>query len=179
MADSFMTYGDVERFGSAKELYTVIRKIDSAFVGANDTISFARKLRFAGVRELEEVQFLIQDPSVEAVVYTPGIIFEEIPAEFSLQQNYPNPFNPSTTISFTLPHTSTVTLQIFNTAGQQIVTMLNNEMLDEGNQEVRFDGSNLASGIYFYRIVAQGIGEPDEGITGEKFVSVKKMVLMK
>lgn len=73
--------------------------------------------------------------------------------EFSLSQNYPNPFNPTTTIRYDIPNRSQVTLAVFNVLGQQVAQLLNGEV-DSGVHEVKFDGGNLASGMYFYRIQA-------------------------
>jgi len=89
-----------------------------------------------------------------------------IPATFSLSQNYPNPFNPTTVIHYTVPKTSLVNLSVFNLLGQEVKTLVNEEK-SPGEYEVRFDGSNLPSGIYFYRLVA-----------GD-FVKTMKMLLMK
>ncbi len=85
---------------------------------------------------------------------------------YSLAQNYPNPFNPSTSIQFSIPKTEFVTLEIYNLLGQ-IVTTLVNERQEAGMHTVKFNGSGLASGIYFYRIEA-----------GE-FSQVRKMVLIR
>ena len=76
-----------------------------------------------------------------------------IPSSFRLEQNYPNPFNPSTTIRYALPQRSHVTLMVFNTLGQRIATLVNDEV-EVGYHEVRFDGAGLASGVYFYRLQA-------------------------
>jgi hypothetical protein len=73
--------------------------------------------------------------------------------EFKLAQNYPNPFNPSTTISFNLPQASEVTLKVYNMLGQEVVTLLNSRM-SSGIQTIKFDASNLASGMYIYRLQA-------------------------
>lgn len=85
---------------------------------------------------------------------------------YHLAQNYPNPFNPETTIRYNLAKASPVKLQIYNTLGQKVATLIN-ENQAPGAHQVRFNGRNLPSGIYFYRIEA-----------GD-FVQVKKMVLMK
>jgi hypothetical protein len=75
----------------------------------------------------------------------------EAPNSFKLEQNYPNPFNPSTNINFTLPTASDVTLTVYNVLGQRVATLVNGRM-NAGAHGVRFDASNLASGIYFYRL---------------------------
>jgi hypothetical protein len=75
---------------------------------------------------------------------------------FALLQNYPNPFNPSTTIGYSLPGHSTVTLTVFNILGQQIAQLVNGEM-GPGYHEVRFDASGLASGVYVCRVQAGGL----------------------
>jgi len=74
-----------------------------------------------------------------------------IPGSFILEQNYPNPFNPSTTIRYALPHRAAVSLVIFNTLGQEVATLVN-AVEDAGYHEARFDGTRLASGVYFYRL---------------------------
>ncbi|OGU35937.1 MAG: hypothetical protein A2315_12705 [Ignavibacteria bacterium RIFOXYB2_FULL_35_12] len=85
---------------------------------------------------------------------------------YSLSQNYPNPFNPTTTIQFSLEEKINVELSIYNILGEKIRTLFNDEM-NSGQYKIVFDGSNLASGIYFYRIQAG------------KFLQTKKMILMK
>lgn len=90
-----------------------------------------------------------------------------IPTEYVLEQNYPNPFNPSTTISFRLPESSDVTLQVFNLHGQVVGTIMQNVTKNAGNHTVSFDASKLSSGVYIYRIVAGS------------FTASQKMVLVK
>lgn len=74
-----------------------------------------------------------------------------IPSEYNLSQNYPNPFNPVTTINFSLPKEGHVKLTVYNAIGS-IVTTLVDENKPAGYYSVRFNGSGLASGIYFYRL---------------------------
>ncbi len=78
---------------------------------------------------------------------------EELPIQFSLSQNYPNPFNPTSTIQFSLPEAGEVRLDVFTITGQLVSTLVNSRM-GSGEHSVTFDGSNLASGVYIYRIVA-------------------------
>ena len=91
----------------------------------------------------------------------------EIPNEFSLTQNYPNPFNPSTKINYSLPVGANVTLKIYNILGQEVMTLINNELISAGNHEITFKANGLPSGIYIYSIRAND------------FVKTKKMLLLK
>ncbi len=85
---------------------------------------------------------------------------------YKLYQNYPNPFNPTTVIKYSVPMASRVTLKVYNILGSEVATLVNGEKA-VGNYNVTFNGSNLASGIYFYQLKAGG------------FVQTKKLVLMK
>ena len=89
-----------------------------------------------------------------------------MPDHFSLEQNYPNPFNPSTTITYSLPHTSSVALKVYDVLGREVVTPVNG-VEEPGYKSVRFDATNLASGVYFYRLQAGS------------FVEAKKFILLK
>jgi hypothetical protein len=100
-----------------------------------------------------------------------GVEDEMVPAEFSLDQNYPNPFNPTTVIKFGLKVDSKVSLKIYNILGQEIATLINGTM-NAGFQRVEFKASHLSSGVYLYRIEAQGAD-------GTNFIDVKKMMLLK
>jgi len=74
-----------------------------------------------------------------------------VPIHYKLEQNFPNPFNPETKITFGLPKDTRVKLEVFNMLGERIATLLNNEMA-AGSHSVKFNASQLASGIYLYRI---------------------------
>ncbi len=79
----------------------------------------------------------------------------EVPHGFALEQNYPNPFNPSTTIPFSLPGATDVSLTAYDLAGHELATLVNGRM-EEGRHAVRFDGTGLSSGVYFARLSAGG-----------------------
>lgn len=96
---------------------------------------------------------------------------EIYPKEFYLSQNYPNPFNPSTTIMFTVPinvksETSNTKLVVYDILGREVTTLVN-EVKAPGTYEITFDASQLASGVYFYRL------------TSGNFVQTKKMILLR
>jgi Secretion system C-terminal sorting domain len=91
----------------------------------------------------------------------------EIPDRYSLSQNYPNPFNPLTHLEFGISNLGFVSLKVFDVLGNEVATLVN-EKKNPGSYEVEFDGSNLSSGIYFYRL------EVDENI-----IDTKRMVLLK
>ena len=86
--------------------------------------------------------------------------------EYLLDQNYLNPFNPSTTIKYRIPEDGIVTLKIYDILGKEVKTLIN-EQKATGRYEVKFDASELATGVYLYRIKVND------------FVSVKKMLLVK
>ncbi|MBI2428365.1 MAG: T9SS type A sorting domain-containing protein [Ignavibacteriales bacterium] len=89
-----------------------------------------------------------------------------VPDVYSLTQNYPNPFNPATTLRYSIPQASQVVLTVYNVIGQEVATLVN-EHQTSGVYTVAFDASNLASGMYLYRI------------TAGNFVQTKKMILLK
>lgn len=92
-----------------------------------------------------------------------------IPMVYSLSQNYPNPFNPVTKINYELPKDGRVKLVIYDILGREIKTLVN-ELKQTGKYTVEFNGTQYASGVYFYRIQVEG---------GRSFTAVKKMVLIK
>jgi hypothetical protein len=95
-----------------------------------------------------------------------GTFNPDVPAVTVLLQNYPNPFNPTTIIRYGLPQKADVRLIVYNTLGQTVAALVN-ETQNVGYHEVRFDGINLASGVYFYRIQTGG------------FVQTKKLLLLR
>jgi phosphatidylserine/phosphatidylglycerophosphate/cardiolipin synthase-like enzyme len=76
----------------------------------------------------------------------------ELPARARLAQNYPNPFNPSTTISFELPASDEVSLRVYDITGREVATLVSGQQMSAGQHNVSFDASNLASGMYIYRM---------------------------
>jgi photosystem II stability/assembly factor-like uncharacterized protein len=111
-------------------------------------------VRFSGIN----VGWIVGDNGVILKTTTGGITFEQestvdIPANFKLFQNYPNPFNPNTIIRFQIKDSRFVKLKIYDILGKEISTLVN-EKMQPGTYEVKFDGSRLASGVYFYKLQA-------------------------
>jgi hypothetical protein len=98
----------------------------------------------------------------------------EMPSEFKLLQNYPNPFNPSTNINYQLPADKYVSLKVFDILGREVATLVN-EFKKTGSYSVEWNGNNLPSGVYFYRLVASS----NEPLQTKSYTETKKMILMK
>ena len=116
-------------------------------------------------------KWYIDDISIEGTTDVENYISDNLPSTFSLDQNYPNPFNPVTTINYALPKAGHVKIQIFNTQGRLISTLIDRKK-PAGRYTIQWNGKDMhvktvASGVYFYRIVA------------DEFVKVKKLMLLK
>jgi Secretion system C-terminal sorting domain len=93
-----------------------------------------------------------------------------VPSVYNLSQNYPNPFNPSTKVDYDLPYDGKVSIILYDISGREVANLVN-DVKTAGYYTLQFNASNLASGLYFYRITAQG--------SNNNFVQTKKMVLVK
>lgn len=82
-------------------------------------------------------------------------VYVDVPGDITLSQNYPNPFNPVTNIQYQIPSDMQVELTVYNTLGQEVATLVDDQV-QAGTHEVSFDGSSLASGVYIYRLQADG-----------------------
>ena len=112
-----------------------------------------------GLRDMAVVNFNLLGPEGTSDI-------SGIPTNYLLSQSYPNPFNPSTTIAFTLPHSGDVSLTVYNLIGEEIIKLISGNK-QAGYHTVKWNASNVPSGIYFYRLQAGG------------FVKTKKMILFK
>ncbi|MBI5403623.1 MAG: T9SS type A sorting domain-containing protein [Ignavibacteriae bacterium] len=95
-----------------------------------------------------------------------GPVSNIVPKEYSLNQNYPNPFNPVTKINFEVPKQGFVSLKIFDVLGREVKTLVN-EVKTPGVYSIDFNGAELSSGVYFYRMESA------------EFTDIKKMMLIK
>ena len=114
------------------------------------------------IRRFEDLKLLLNPENLKVKKNTEN----SVPAEYSLSQNYPNPFNPITHLEFGISNLGFVSLKVYDILGREVKTIVN-EIKPAGRFKVAFDGSNFASGVYFYRIEA-----------GD-FVQTKRMVLVK
>jgi hypothetical protein len=111
---------------------------------------------------LEQIDF----DGTRSIVSKEITVYLTLPERFSLEQNYPNPFNPSTVISWQSPVSSWQTLKVYDLLGREVATLVD-EYKPAGRYEVEFDGRNLSTGSYFYRLQ---VGE---------FMETKKLILLK
>jgi hypothetical protein len=128
---------------------------------AYDLSSFAGQLVYVGFRYYMNVSVDGIMVNIDSVfvgnlsgppVGTPNTNYN-VPFRFDLKQNYPNPFNPVTTIEFALPKNEFVNLVVYNSLGQEVAVLVN-ENVNAGSHSVNFDATNLPSGIYVYKITA-------------------------
>jgi hypothetical protein len=115
-----------------------------------------------------QTAFVFQDPTDVTFADAPD---GTLPSQFTLGQNYPNPFNLTTTIDFSVPHRSRVSIHVYNILGQQIRPLLN-EHMPAGHYSVLWDGTDshgraVSSGVYFYRLQV------------DDYADTKKMLLLK
>jgi photosystem II stability/assembly factor-like uncharacterized protein len=106
-----------------------------------------------------------------STIYNSVEVTGPVPNSFVLNQNHPNPFNPSTTISFSLPVESDVTIKLFNLLGQE-VKQITSSNFQAGNHNIEFNAASLSSGTYIYTLEAKGA-------SGANFKSTKKMLLLR
>ena len=114
-------------------------------VAMNESVEYHRMVRTTQV------------PRFELLITTDGsdgfAELGDLPEIFTLNQNYPNPFNPTTVISYELPQSVNVRLEVFDMAGRQVATLISGQVA-AGRHTVNFDASNLSSGVYLYRLQA-------------------------
>jgi len=167
-------------------LYNAVRRINLAFASPvlDDTTTdggwraVPMKFKWKGAHSPTEYDFLIAVPGITPRVRPVGEP-EALPLMYTLNQNYPNPFNPTTMISFGLPEPAIVTLKIYNVLGQELITLVNQESMEAGVQEIEFNAGNFPSGVYFYQISAQGITNDGDNAGGKTFLTTRKMLLVK
>jgi len=84
------------------------------------------------------------------------VVNSDLPKDFTLNQNYPNPFNPATEITYYLPRSSNVSLEIYNATGQKITTLVQDKQ-NAGNHSISWNAAGASSGVYFCRLKTDGI----------------------
>jgi hypothetical protein len=150
----------VSNANSLAEEWTIVNfsSINTRFLKIDLHSSTNNPEQYANIWEVEIYGLILPTSSQEIKTDT---------HHFELLQNYPNPFNPTTRISFNLKHNSNINLSIYNILGE-VVAVLANEFLESGKHEYTFNGENLSSGIYMYKLNVD-----------ERFIDIKKMMLIK
>jgi len=156
---------EIERKSSAEEFIKI------GFVPGHGTTSETQNYEYTDdIGDLQSTSFSYR---LKQVDYDGSYEYSDVisvvitsPVSYDIQQNFPNPFNPATTISYSLPIKAQVGLVIYNALGESVIQLVNEEK-EAGNYSVKFEATNLPSGIYFYKLQAGS------------FTETKKMVLMK
>jgi hypothetical protein len=112
-----------------------------------------------------DVYALNEHHLVNSIITSAPVRLSDHASGFMLSQNYPNPFNPTTRIAYAIPKTSHVSLKVFDVLGREVATLVD-AVQDAGFKSVEFNAADLASGVYFYRLISQG------------FVETKKLLLV-
>ncbi len=154
------------KFGSGSHLIKIVRAAKESDV----TFSFdvGRDVKLG---KKDTIAFAISD-RIGLLGYKSIIVSYTGPSVYNLDQNFPNPFNPSTTIHYQVPVQSKVKIVVFDVLGREVKTLID-EPKDAGYHSVKYDGSDIATGPYFCRMVA----DPVAG--GKGYVAVKKLMLLK
>ena len=143
--------------------YAEVAATDSVFI---DSLTTAGKSYYYRLKIMKKDSAEMQSYPIMLNVTATAVRVANAPLRFGLSANYPNPFNPTTAISYELSVVSHVSLKVYDVLGREVAT-LTNSRLNAGSYTVTFNARDLASGIYFYRLVAGGL------------IITKKMVLMK
>jgi photosystem II stability/assembly factor-like uncharacterized protein len=151
--ENFNKVGFVPGFGTTSELKSYSFRISNVDAG----VQYYR---------LKQIDF-----DGTSTIYNSVEIFGPVPSNFVLNQNHPNPFNPSTTISFSLPVESSVTIKLFNMLGQEVAQITSSDF-QAGNHNLEFNAKELSSGAYIYILEANGVN-------GLSFKSTRKMLLLR
>ena len=165
VANSLFAKNIIEKTTIINSIPTTIRKV----IGLPDQrpLYFARNIGMLGSGE----NFWIDSAYVNGLGYNNITDIKDenelINSTFILYQNYPNPFNQVTTIDYSVPKSAFVTIKIYDFLGREIKILIREEK-SRGSYSLQFNGSNFASGIYFYQIQI-----------GKEFIDTKKMILLK
>ncbi|MBI5214485.1 MAG: T9SS type A sorting domain-containing protein [Ignavibacteriae bacterium] len=185
LGDSAITLGKLQKtkypMSLVNVINTVIARINNEFYSPVVETTKTNPLILQGAKLLSAVPYLYYDPTrlmpwnrnrTEARISNPNPMIE-MPESYSLQQNYPNPFNPTTMIQYQLASESKVTLTVYDAAGREVGRLVD-DIQNAGEQTSMWNAEGLASGVYFYKLEATSMTQPDES-----FVQTKKMLLLR
>ncbi|MGQ9852800.1 MAG: T9SS type A sorting domain-containing protein, partial [Candidatus Oleimicrobiaceae bacterium] len=161
---SAVLFADSADANNVMGLYTFNNNVHTVF------LTFDQLALNTGKAHYHWIPDEVSNPLIEALKYfgAPSSVQPSgtVPVDYALHQNYPNPFNPTTTVKFAVAKPGQVKVAVYNTLGQQVATLVDG-YLQAGSYTTTWDASGMASGVYFYKIVA-----------GD-FTAVKKMTLLR
>jgi len=163
---------------SGFEIYRTIKDknqwVKSGFIQINGTANEPKNYEF----DESKLQTAVYQYKLKQIDYNGNFEYFNLqnnvtvgkPGEFYISQNYPNPSNPKTKMDYQIPFDGKVTLKVYDITGREVAILVN-EIKEAGYYTAEFDGTNLASGIYFYRITAEG--------NGQSYIKTLKIILIK
>ena len=161
---TWTTFSETNNYG----FYVQRNGIDIAFIAGHGTTLQQHTYTYTDNPSPGQYEYRLKQVDLDGTAAMSEIITTGVnePQKCSLDQNYPNPFNPSTIIRYGLVAKSHVNLKVYNSLGQEVESLVN-EIQEAGSHEVKFDGSRLSSGVYFYRL------------TAGNFVATKRLTLIR
>jgi hypothetical protein len=156
------SYNPVDSLKPGCGYWVKVEQAGKLILSRSESISKLKRIRIVATKEMPP------PPPGEQLKFV-----KEIPKEYLLEQNYPNPFNPVASFRYELPCESKVKLSIYNLLGQ-VVALLKDEEEQAGYKEIQWNANRVAGGVYFYRLEATSVSDPNKS-----FMQVKKMLLLK
>ncbi len=162
---AYLTYGSIDtEYQSGVDGAVIFPSVDAVPLADGESMVVYVAIALGENQSDIEANLIAAEETFNTVITS--VDNEFVPVSYSLSQNYPNPFNPSTVIKFSVPKKENVEINVYNAIGQQ-VTELFNKQVEAGSYDLKFNASDLPSGVYFYSIEAGN------------FNMTKKMMLIK
>jgi len=181
ITNNSVSYLDVDALYTLTKDFQVVAVLANRIIKKEDTVAVSIRFQPDSIRQYIDTLYIVNNSQFPLAKFplsglgvSTGVsqFTGTIPKSFDLFQNFPNPFNPATVIRYSIPSESRVKLEIFNTIGQRVATLVDGER-NAGNYEAEWK-SAVTSGIYFYRLEAVANDDPNK-----RFLETKKMLLLR